>query len=160
MDFFPLFMRIEGRSCLVVGGGPIALRKVTLLRKARGRVTVVSPELCGELRALQARDEIEHVSRRFEDDDVFDRVLVIAATDDEAINRRVSELCMKRSIPVNVVDQPELCGFITPSMVDRSPLQVAISTGGSSPVLARLFRSRIESFIPAAYGRLAALVEG
>jgi uroporphyrin-III C-methyltransferase / precorrin-2 dehydrogenase / sirohydrochlorin ferrochelatase len=160
MDFFPIFMRLEGRSCLVVGGGGIALRKVSLLRKAHARVTVVSPELCPQLEALKAQGAIEHVARGFEDDDVLGRVLVIAATDDQAVNERVSELCMARSIPVNVVDQPDLCGFITPSMVDRSPLQVAISTGGSSPVLARLFRSRIESFIPAAYGRLAALVEG
>jgi uroporphyrin-III C-methyltransferase / precorrin-2 dehydrogenase / sirohydrochlorin ferrochelatase len=160
MDFFPIFMRLEGRPCLVVGGGTVAYRKVSLLRKAHARVTVVSPALCGELQALKGQDAIEHLDRGFEDDDVLDRVLVIAATDDQQVNRRVSELCMQRSIPVNVVDQPELCGFITPSMVDRSPLQVAISTGGSSPVLARLFRSRIESFIPAAYGRLAALVEG
>lgn len=160
MDFFPIFMRLSGRSCLVVGGGTVAYRKVSLLRKADARVTVVSPELCRELQNLKAQGAIEHLAREFEDDDVHDRVLVIAATDDQEVNRRVSALCMERSIPVNVVDQPELCGFITPSMVDRSPLQVAISTGGSSPVLARLFRSRIESFIPAAYGRLAALVEG
>ena len=160
MDYFPIFMRLEGRSCLVVGGGGVALRKVSLLRKAHARVTVVAPELCPQLESLAKQGAIEHVAREFQDDDVLDRVLVIAATDDQAVNQRVSGLCMARSIPVNVVDQPDLCGFITPSMVDRSPLQVAISTGGSSPVLARLFRSRIESFIPAAYGGLAALVEG
>ncbi|MFW5453875.1 siroheme synthase CysG [Thioalkalivibrio sulfidiphilus] len=160
MDFFPVFMRLKDRACLVVGGGPVALRKVSLLRKAHARVTVVSPALCPELAALKARDAIEHLPRGFEDADVHARVLVIAATGDEDLNRHVSELCTERCIPVNVVDQPELCGFITPSMIDRSPIQVAVSTGGSSPVLARLLRSRIESFIPAAYGRLAALVEG
>ncbi|HSP00439.1 MAG TPA: bifunctional precorrin-2 dehydrogenase/sirohydrochlorin ferrochelatase, partial [Thioalkalivibrio sp.] len=160
MDFFPVFMRLKGRSCLVVGGGPIALRKVSLLRKADARVTVVSPQLCPELEVLKAQDAIDHLPRGFEDADVDHRVLVIAATDDEALNAHVSALCMERFIPVNAVDQPELCSFITPSMIDRSPIQVAVSTGGASPVLARLLRSRIESFIPAAYGRLAALVEG
>jgi len=153
-------MRLKDRSCLVVGGGPIALRKVSLLRKADARVTVVSPQLCPELEVLKAQDAIEHLPRGFEDADVDQRVLVIAATDDETLNAHVSALCMERFVPVNAVDQPELCSFITPSMIDRSPIQVAVSTGGASPVLARLLRSRIESFIPAAYGRLAALVEG
>ncbi|MGM0553990.1 MAG: siroheme synthase CysG [Pseudomonadota bacterium] len=160
MDFFPIFMRIKDRSCLVVGGGVVAARKITLLRKAEGRITVVSPELCAELAALKVGGDIEHVERDFREADIDGRVLVVAATDDQQTNRQVSEYCQQRGIPVNVVDQPALCSFITPSMVDRSPLQIAISTGGASPVLARLLRSRIESLIPASYGRLAALVEG
>ena len=92
---------------------------------------------------------------------MFDgKVIVIAATDNGVVNRRVAELVSARGVPVNVVDQPALCTFIMPSMIDRSPVQIAISTGGASPVLARLLRSRLETYIPAAYGKLGALVEG
>ncbi len=160
MDYYPLFIKLTDRPCLVVGGGGVAMRKVTLLRKAGARVTVVAPRLCPELVALRDAGHIEHLDRVFEDDDIFRRVLVVASTDDEAVNRHISEVATANFVPVNVVDRPELCTFITPSMIDRSPLQVAISTGGASPVLARLLRSRIESFLPASYGRLAALVEG
>ncbi|MDD3519178.1 MAG: siroheme synthase CysG [Chromatiales bacterium] len=159
MDFLPIFMQLTDRPCLVVGGGKVAARKVSLLRKAGGAVRVVAPALCEELDELARETAIDHVARRFEDTDIDGQMLVIAATDDEQVNRRVSELAGARGIPVNVVDSPELCGFIMPSIIDRSPIQIAVSTGGASPVLARLLRARIESFIPAAYGRLAALVE-
>ena len=105
------------------------------------------------------RGEVELVSRRFRDSDMDGRVLAIAATSDEAVNRKVSELADERHIPANVADNPELCNFIMPSVIDRSPVQVAVSTGGASPVLARLLRARLESFIPSAYGRLARLVD-
>ncbi|TVP79981.1 siroheme synthase CysG [Thioalkalivibrio sp.] len=159
MDYYPLFVKLTDRPCLVVGGGNVAMRKVTLLRKAGARVTVVAPELCPELEQLRDAGEIEHLERRFDDGDIARRVLVVASTDDEAVNRHISELATASFVPVNVVDRPELCTFITPSMIDRSPLQVAISTGGASPVLARLLRSRIESFLPASYGRLAAMLD-
>jgi uroporphyrin-III C-methyltransferase/precorrin-2 dehydrogenase/sirohydrochlorin ferrochelatase len=159
MDYYPLFMKLTDRPCLVVGGGNVAMRKVTLLRKAGARVTVVSPALGPELAQLHEAGEIEHIPRAFEDGDVARRVLVVAATDDEDVNRHISEVATGQFVPVNVVDRPELCTFITPSMIDRSPLQVAISTGGASPVLARLLRSRIESFLPASYGRLAGMLE-
>ncbi|HSM26942.1 MAG TPA: siroheme synthase CysG [Thioalkalivibrio sp.] len=160
MDYYPMFMKLTDRPCLVVGGGNVAMRKVTLLRKAGARVTVIAPELCAELVALRDAGAIEYIERRFEDADVENRVLVVASTDDEDVNRHISEVATARFVPVNVVDRPELCTFITPSMIDRAPLQVAISTGGASPVLARLIRSRIESFLPASYGRLAGMLEG
>ncbi|MCG8012331.1 MAG: siroheme synthase CysG, partial [Candidatus Thiodiazotropha weberae] len=93
----------------------------------------------------------------FQDEDINDRHLVIAATDDPQLNRHIAELAHAKRIPVNVVDQPELCSFIVPSIIDRSPVVAAVSTGGASPVLARLIRSRLESLIPAGYGRLANL---
>ena len=108
---------------------------------------------------LAAENRIEHLAREFAADDMQGKVLVIAATDRQAVNRHVSELARTRNLPVNVVDQPELCTFIMPSVIDRSPVQVAISTGGASPVLARLLRARLESYVPAAYGRLANLVK-
>ena len=159
MKFLPIFMNVEGQSCLVVGGGQVASRKVFMLQRANARVTVISPELCSELQSHSDTGDIEYLAREFQPDDVNDRVVIIAATNNRDVNRQVSELASAKGIPVNVVDDPELCRFITPSIIDRSPVQIAISTGGASPVLARLLRARLESYIPAAYGRLAILVE-
>ena len=159
MQYFPMFFSLTNRPCLVIGGGDVAARKVSLLHRAGGLVTVVSPELCESLQGRLAAAEITHVARDFQDDDLSNYVLVVAATDDLVVNRRVSELAQQKNIPVNVVDQPELCTFVVPSIIDRSPVQVAVSTGGASPVLARLLRSRLETMIPASYGRLATLME-
>jgi uroporphyrin-III C-methyltransferase/precorrin-2 dehydrogenase/sirohydrochlorin ferrochelatase len=159
VDFFPIFMRLEKRDCLVVGGGKVAARKVALLARAGARVRVVAPELCDELLALLEQGRITHSARTFEDSDIKDNVLVIAGTNQQDVNRRVSELAHEANLPVNVVDQPALCSFIVPSIIDRSPVQVAVSSGGTSPVLARLLRARLESYVPSAYGRLATLVE-
>lgn len=160
MEYLPIFVQIKNRPCLVVGGGSIAARKVALLRKAQADVTVVSPELCAELKQLNEEGLIQHIAREFEGSDLDSCVLVIAATDARAVNERVSQLANQLRLPVNVVDNPDLCSFIMPSIIDRSPVVIAISTGGSSPVLARLIRTKLEGSIPAAYGRLAALVEG
>jgi len=160
VDFLPIFVNIKQRPCLVIGGGEVAARKVVLLLKAGAEVTVVAPELGRELKEMAENGELTHVSRNFEDDDIKQPVLVIAATDQRDVNERVSELGKARGIPVNVVDNPELCSFIMPSIVDRSPVQIAISTGGASPVLARMIRTKLEGCIPAAYGRLASLVDG
>jgi uroporphyrin-III C-methyltransferase/precorrin-2 dehydrogenase/sirohydrochlorin ferrochelatase len=130
-----------------------------LLARAGARVTVVSPQRCEDVAALASGTEVTCVERTFRPEDIDGMALAIAATDDEAVNCQVSELARARGIPVNVVDNPDLCSFIVPSIIDRSPVQVAVSTGGSSPVLARLLRARLESFIPAAYGRLARLVD-
>ena len=159
MQYFPVFFDISEKKCLVVGGGDVAARKVTLLVRAGARVSVVSPELDESLATRLANDEIDHQARTFVDSDLEDCALVVAATDDEGVNRHISELCKARNLPVNVVDQPELCSFIVPSMIDRSPVQVAVSTGGASPVLARLLRARLETMIPSAYGRLAELMD-
>ena len=159
MDLFPVFMDLGGRDCLVVGGGTVAARKLGLLLRAGASVEVVAPQLCEKLVALRDAGKIRHSARAFEAADVEGKALVIAATSREAVNRSVSELAKARNIPVNVVDQPELCSFIVPSIIDRSPVQVAVSSGATSPVLARLLRARLESYVPAAYGHLAKLVE-
>lgn len=160
MNFLPIFMNLKGQPCLVVGGGEVAARKVSLLLEAGARVTVVAPTLCTTLAQHVAEARITHCAAEFTPTDEMNYALAIAATDDGAINRQVSEAARKRGIPVNVIDQPELCSFIMPSIVDRSPVIVAVSSGGASPVLARLLRARLETLIPAAYGRLATLVEG
>ena len=160
MDFLPVSMNVRDRDCLVVGGGSVAARKAAILHSAGARIHVVAAKLCDEVRALIDKGQYQHTDRNFAEEDLLDKVLVIAATNDKATNQEVSKLAKSRYLPVNVVDNPSLCSFIMPSIIDRSPLQVAISTGGASPVLARMLRTQLESNIPNSYGKLAALVEG
>jgi uroporphyrin-III C-methyltransferase/precorrin-2 dehydrogenase/sirohydrochlorin ferrochelatase len=160
MHYLPMFMKVSARDCLVVGGGSVAARKVALLKKAAAHVTVVAPQLCDELSKLADSGAISYHARGFAASDLDGKVLAIAATNDTAVNRQVSELAQQQNIPVNVVDNQPLCSFIVPSIIDRSPVQIAVSTGGASPVLARLIRTKLEGMIPAAYGKLGALVEG
>ena len=155
MDFLPIFLDVRDKRCLVVGGGDVATRKVTLLRKTGASVVLVAPELCRTLAGMAKAGEVTHRQRRFKAADLEDCVLAIAATDDADVNAEVSRLATARNLPVNVVDQQPLCSFIVPSIIDRSPVVAAVSTGGASPVLARLIRTRLESLIPAGYGRLA-----
>jgi uroporphyrin-III C-methyltransferase / precorrin-2 dehydrogenase / sirohydrochlorin ferrochelatase len=157
MDALPIFMRIKGRRCLVVGGGEVAARKVTMLRKAGGDVLVVSPELHHELTAMVEAGQIIHQADVFRAEQLDGACLVIAATDDEQVNRAVYAEANIRHLPVNVVDCPELCTFTMPSIVERYPLTIAISSGGAAPVLARMIRARIETLVPATYGRLASI---
>lgn len=151
MDYFPLFVDLRDRRCVVVGGGHLALRKAELIAKAGARITVVAPKIDERLAQLAH----ESCVRRFSADDVKEAVLVIAATDDPAVNRAVSEAARQHNVPVNVVDDAGLSNVIFPSIVDRSPLVIAISSGGASPVLLRQLRTRLEAMIPASYGRLA-----
>ncbi|MGE3480968.1 MAG: NAD(P)-dependent oxidoreductase, partial [Gammaproteobacteria bacterium] len=160
MDFLPVFLQVRDRDCLVVGGGEVAARKAGLLRRAGGRVTVIAPGLCPELAEQKARGGIAHHAAEFQPTDVHPFAVIVAATDDKAVNAAVSAAAQSCNIPVNVVDTPELCTFIFPSIVDRSPVLVAVSTGGASPVLARLLRARLETMIPAGYGRLAEVMKG
>ena len=159
MKTLPISLRIEDLPCLVVGGGEIAARKVNLLLRAQGKVTVVAPTICAQLQDHEASGRIEHVDRNFRAADVAGNILVIAATDDAVANRLVADSAKRNNVPVNVVDQPELCSFTMPSVIDRSPVTIAVSTGGASPVLARLLRARLETLIPTAYGKLASLVQ-
>jgi uroporphyrin-III C-methyltransferase/precorrin-2 dehydrogenase/sirohydrochlorin ferrochelatase len=158
MSFLPIFLNIAERPCLVVGGGPVAARKIRQLLKAGGRITVLAPELCAEIGAMRDGDTVSHIAEDFAERHLAGMALVIAATDDEVINRQVSEQARLHNIPVNVVDNPKLCTFIMPSVIDRDPVQIAISTGGASPVLARLLRARLETMVPASFGRLADLM--
>jgi uroporphyrin-III C-methyltransferase/precorrin-2 dehydrogenase/sirohydrochlorin ferrochelatase len=157
MDLLPIFLDINAQPCLVVGGGDVAARKVASLRRAGAAVRVVAPRLSEALTRQARADEIVHVPRAFEDADVEGMRLIVAATADREVNRRVAQLADARGIPVNVVDQPDDCSFLLPSVIDRSPVVVAVSTTKASPVLARLLRTRLESVIPAGYGRLADL---
>ncbi len=159
MDYLPVFLSVRNKACVLVGGGEVAARKAAYLLSAGARVRVVAPEFSSKFDELAAQPGLERIQRRFAAQDLDDCVLVIAATDDEALNREVSALAQQRHLPVNVVDNPELCSFIVPSTIDRSPVQIAISTGGASPVLARNLRAKLEAFLPAAYGRLGRFAE-
>lgn len=159
MDFLPLFHNLQGRHVLVVGGGEIALRKARLLADAGACLRVVAPEIDSQLVALveQSQGLVHH--RGYASGDLEGAVLVIAATDDEPLNAQISRDAQARGVPVNVVDAPALCSVIFPAIVDRSPLIVAVSSAGDAPVLARLIRAKIETWIPSAYGQLAGLAK-
>jgi uroporphyrin-III C-methyltransferase/precorrin-2 dehydrogenase/sirohydrochlorin ferrochelatase len=154
MDFLPLFYKASKRRVLLVGGGQVALRKAKFLMRAGAVLRVVAVDICAELTELLKDEAHEIFTRSYQNTDLDKVVLIVAATDDLELNKRIAEDADKANIPVNVVDQPALCSFIFPSIVDRSPLVVAVSSGGKSPVLARLLRSRLETFIPSAYGEL------
>lgn len=155
MDFFPIFLVLKNRPCLVVGGGDVAARKIAILLRANARICVIARELNEALAKSCAQQQIHHIAKDFQPRYLEGVALVIVATDDTSVNRLVSQAAQERNIPVNVVDNPELCTFIMPAIVDRSPLVIAISSGGQSPVLTRLLRAQLETWIPSAYGRIA-----
>jgi uroporphyrin-III C-methyltransferase/precorrin-2 dehydrogenase/sirohydrochlorin ferrochelatase len=163
--YFPLFADLRGRRVLVAGGGEVAARKVRLLREAGAQVEVVAREIAApELAAWIASPGAEKapvtwLAREFEDAQLAGATLVVAATSDAALNARVAAAARARGLLCNVVDDAELSGFIVPAIVDRSPLVIAISSGGTAPVLARLVRARIESLIDESVGALARLLE-
>lgn len=159
MDYLPLFLDLKRRPCLVVGGGDVARRKIELLVRAGAAVFIVAPELAEATRALVDEHGLDVVPRRFRPSDVEGHYLVVAATNDPDVNRIVYDMCVSRRILVNTVDQPELCSAIFPSIVDRSPVVVAVSTGGSSPTLARVVRGWLEARLPARLGDLAGFVK-
>jgi uroporphyrin-III C-methyltransferase/precorrin-2 dehydrogenase/sirohydrochlorin ferrochelatase len=157
MESLPIFIKVKNARCLVIGGGDVAFRKVTTLLKAEADVEVIAPELCHELADLRNDGRIKHQKIAFNESHLAGATLVFAATDDEAINVQISNAAKALNILVNVVDAPALCTFTMPSIVDRSPVVIAVSSNGSAPVLARMIRTKIETMVPASYGRLANL---
>ena len=159
MDYFPLFIKLKHQPCLVVGAGEIAARKIELLGRTGAQISVVAEHVSKHVQVMQSRFNLGIRQQRFVEDDVIGMRLVVSATNDRATNELIAATADKHNIPVNVVDNPDLCSFIFPAIVDRSPLIAAISSGGVSPVLARILRAKIESSIPAAYGRLGQFAE-
>ncbi|WP_018151799.1 siroheme synthase CysG [Leeia oryzae] len=158
MDYFPVFMNLQGLPALVVGGGEVALRKASLLDDAGAKVRVVAPEVCQAMADKIDAAGWHWTQSVFETQHLDDVRVVIAATDQPDVNRTVFEAAEAQRLPVNVVDQPALCRFIMPAIVDRSPLMIAVSTSGGAPVLARHMRTKLEGIIPHQWGKLSGLI--
>jgi len=157
MQALPIFFNITNRLCVVVGGGDVAARKVTMLLKANAAVTLVAPEICHELQALADAGRIKLMRGSYDAAQLEGACMAVAATDNEAVNEIVSRDAKALNIPVNVVDAPHLCTFTMGSIIDRSPVVIAVSSEGNAPVLARHVRTKIETMLPAGYGRIAGI---
>ena len=158
MDYLPIFLAIKDEPCLLVGGSQAAEPKARLLLRAGARLVVVATALTPGLRELVGEPRVTWRRRAFREDDLDGMRLVIIAADDEALARTVAGAARQRGIPVNAVDRRSLCSFILPSILDRSPLVAAVSTSGAAPILARILRARLETIIPAEFGRLARFI--
>jgi siroheme synthase-like protein len=157
MRYYPVYLDLKGREVLVVGGGAIAEGKALQLLEAGARVTVVSPDLTETLRAAADRREITHLGGSFTEGDLNGAFLVISATDDRKVNEKVAKAAMERGLLCNVVDQPDLCNFITPALVTRGGLQISVSTGGGSPTLTQRVKREVAALIGEEYGALLEL---
>lgn len=156
MDYLPIFCRLDNKPVLLVGGGEVAERKARLLLDAGAQLTVVAPELDPELAELAANGSIKWLAGKFAPQQLADKWLAVAATDQREVNALVYQSANQARIFANVVDDPKRSSFIMPSIIDRSPLMVAISSGGKAPVLARLLREKLEALLPQHLGAVAA----
>ncbi len=159
MQYFPVYLDLEGRPCVVIGGGEVAERKVESLLAAGARVTVVAPSLTAALAALADTHEIVHHPRSYRGGDLAGAALAFAATDDEAVDATIAAEAVGSGVLLNVADRPQLCGFIMPAVVTRGPVSVAISTAGTSPALSRRIKRDLEPALGEEYG-LAATILG
>lgn len=148
--YYPAFLNLHQKQCIVVGGGKVAERKVLSLLRSGATVRVISPAITSVLKRHRDNGNIEHINRNYKSGDLRDAFLVIAATAEEEINREISA---ESSCLINVVDKPEMANFIVPSAVNRGPLTIAISTSGSSPAMARAIRKEIEILYSRDFGR-------
>ena len=158
MKSFPIFINLIHKPVLVIGGGDVALRKIEMLLKADAKITVIASSLCKELKYYQKLKKIHVKIKSFEINDLTNSVLVVAATDNKKVNSLVSKTAQSLNIPVNVVDEPSLCTFTMGSIIDRSPLLIAISSEGNAPVLAKFVREKIEALIPHSFSKLASVM--
>ena len=158
--YYPIFVDLRGRRCVVIGGGLIAQRKTAMLLRCGGDVTVISPELTRRLQRDARRGRIRHLARRFRRGDLRGAWLACAATDDKRVNQAVWTEANRRRLPVNVVDQPALCSFIAPSIVRQGDLTIAISTAGGSPALSKYLRRQLTRSIGPDYRRMLDLLKG
>ncbi len=159
MALLPIFVEVQSRPVLVVGGGEVAQRKVEALVEAGARVTVISPRLTPRLAQLAARGTIRHLARRYQPGDLTGFTLVYGATDDPGVHRQLAVEARSRGAMLNLADQPHLCDFIVPAVVRRGELVVAISTGGSSPALASRLRRQFETILGPEYELLLAIMQ-
>ena len=145
MKYYPVFLDIRGKKCVIVGGGEVAARKAERLLDCGARVSVISPKLTPELAELKEKNVISHIAAQYSDALIDGASMIIGATDDEKTNARIAHDARAKSIPVNIVDDPQKCDFILPSLVQRGDLTMAIGTAGKSPALARHLREKLEA---------------
>ncbi len=155
MKYFPVFLDAKNISAMVVGGGEVATRKIELLLKATTHITIMSETVCVSIERLINLHQLTWLAHNYEPGHLTNINLVIAATDNALINEAISKEAIPLNILTNVVDQPELCTYITPAIIDRSPMLIALSSSGSSPILVRMLREQIEKTLPQGYGKLA-----
>lgn len=157
--YYPVFLDVSGKHCVVVGGGKVAQRKIQSLTKAQARVIVVAPEITPLLRQLAEKGSILWFQRRFKPSDLRGCILAIGATNDAQVNRTVFNAASRRKIPVNLVDSTPNSSFIVPSVLKKGPLLIAVSTAGASPALARKIRQDISRHIGSEYPKLLKIMK-
>lgn len=155
MAYFPMFVQLKNKKCLVIGGGRIALRKIEVLKDFEADVTVIAPEMIPQIRQI---DKIRRIFRTFMEEDFKEAELVVAATDDPKVNSEISKICMKKKIPVNAVDQKEDCSFIFPSYVKEGELVAAFSSGGQSPLITQYLKEKIKPDLNEELGQIAQIL--
>ena len=155
MNYFPIFLTANKLNPLIVGGGDVAARKIELLLKTTTNISVMSQNVNMSVERLINENNLNHLNYDFSASPIEDYNLVIAATDNNEVNAEIAQEAEKLKILVNVVDQPELCSYITPAIIDRSPMIIAMSSSGSAPILLRMLREQIEKTLPNGYGKLA-----
>jgi uroporphyrin-III C-methyltransferase/precorrin-2 dehydrogenase/sirohydrochlorin ferrochelatase len=155
MKHLPVFLEIKDKPVLVIGGSEMAARKVEIIIKTHACITIIANNLCPVLQVMVEDGLVDHKDRPFDVSDLDGKVLVFVASQDEDLVQRVSSLAKDRIIPVNVIDRLELCTFIMPAIIDRSPIVVGITSGGDAPIIARALKERLETLVPAGLGRLA-----
>lgn len=158
LRYFPIFLDVDRADVLIVGGGQVCTRKAGTLMRYGARLTIVAPRVTAEIESWEREGRLTVRRKSYDAGDLGNARLVIASTDQESVNEAVSRDCRSRGIPVNVADVPALCDFIVPAVVDRGSVQIAISTGGSSPALARRIRETIEREIGPEYDEVADLL--
>ena len=157
--YYPVFLNLQDRRCLVAGGGQVALRKANTLLEYGARVTVISPRLCAGMHKLSSGGRIKVINRAYQPGDIKGFHLAVVATGNRGVNLAAAEEAKKRGVPVNVVDDPVLSDFIVPSIMRRGSLCIAVSTSGKSPALARKIRSRLEDEFSKEYALLVPVIE-
>jgi len=159
MTHYPVFLRLGAKKVVLIGGGAVALQKIPALLEAGAQLTVISPEALVEIERFAAEGKLRWEKRRYNANDLEGAALAIAATDDDALQRQAAADCRARNIWVNVVDVPPLCDFIAPAIVRRGDVQVAISTGGAAPALAKYLRKTLERTLGDEYAIVARLAK-
>jgi siroheme synthase-like protein len=158
ISYYPVFLNLKGKRCIVAGGGQVALRKVQSLLDCGADIQVISSRVCAGLTSLNGGGKLSVTRKKYEKGDLCGACAVIAATGDHSLNRRIAHEARENRVLVNVVDDPANCDFIVPSILRRGDIAIAVSTGGKSPALARKLRSRLEREFGEEYSALAELI--